>query len=56
VFVLDFDPELLFVGDAGTTERVVPAAGSASNGPTVQGSAVDVADFDSPAPAPASPT
>lgn len=35
VFILDFDSELLFVGDAGTTERQAnPAAASAWNGPT----------------------
>jgi hypothetical protein len=34
LFVLDFDSELLFVGDVGTTGRADPADASAWNGST----------------------
>ena len=34
VFVLDFDSELLFVGDAAPPRRAGPAAASGSSGPT----------------------
>ena len=56
VFVLDFDSELLFVGDAGTTEPAGRAGASASNGPTNTRCCRGCGSISmSPIPAPASP-
>ncbi len=57
VFVLDFDSELLFVGDAGTTEAEPPQPrASASSGPTSIRCCRGCGSIStSPIPAPASP-